>query len=198
MATRQLSRIASSVLKVNCYQQGSCVGGPKSFHNLPFWKASTLSLHYQSVKCSFFSGHTVYSLLASYKYYFVKVAKNLSSTFTFRLKVEQFEIEVKKNHFALPPARPFQNVKSYYIDKILLSSFSGSVTDEATMESLYQHVQIFTLVSFSAYNAQSSYLSLNDCKFQKGMFDRIKNLLKRRQEKRFSHRRIKFCAQAWL
>ena len=30
-----LSRIASSVLKVNCYQWGSCVGGPSAF-NSPF------------------------------------------------------------------------------------------------------------------------------------------------------------------
>ena len=30
-----LSRIASSVLKVNCYQWGSCIGGPSAF-NSPF------------------------------------------------------------------------------------------------------------------------------------------------------------------
>ena len=30
-----LSRIASSVLRVNCYQRGSCVGGPSAF-NSPF------------------------------------------------------------------------------------------------------------------------------------------------------------------
>ena len=30
-----LSRIASSVLRVNCYQLGSCVGGPSAF-NSPF------------------------------------------------------------------------------------------------------------------------------------------------------------------
>ena len=28
-----LSRIASSVLKVNCYQRGSCVGGPSAFNS---------------------------------------------------------------------------------------------------------------------------------------------------------------------
>ena len=34
-----LSRIASSVLKVNCYQRGSCVGGPSAF-NSPFGHGS--------------------------------------------------------------------------------------------------------------------------------------------------------------
>ena len=34
-----LSRIASSVLKVNCYQWGSCVGGPSAF-NSPFGNRS--------------------------------------------------------------------------------------------------------------------------------------------------------------
>ena len=34
-----LSRIASSVLKVNCYQWGSCVGGPSAF-NSPFGHGS--------------------------------------------------------------------------------------------------------------------------------------------------------------
>ena len=34
-----LSRTASSVLKVNCYQRGSCVGGPSTF-NFPFGHGS--------------------------------------------------------------------------------------------------------------------------------------------------------------
>ena len=34
-----LSRIASSVLRVNCYQRGSCVGGPSAF-NSPFGHGS--------------------------------------------------------------------------------------------------------------------------------------------------------------
>ena len=34
-----LSRIASSVLRVNCYQRGSCLGGPSAF-NSPFGHGS--------------------------------------------------------------------------------------------------------------------------------------------------------------
>ena len=39
-----LSRIASSVLRVNCYQRGSCVGGPSAF-NFPFGHGESLTQH---------------------------------------------------------------------------------------------------------------------------------------------------------